>query len=138
MYRYELNSFLIRASDLNRKKSIKGIHKILEFFQKFRLKPRPFDMYSSYDWTPKFWHSKLKLQELLIFIYWLKVSKSRKQILKFSFEPKMTRKIWRISALRDFTVHRAEILQIFWVIFGSNENFKICFRDLLTFSQPLH
>ena len=54
----------------------------------------------------------------------LKVSKSRKQILKFSFEPKMTRKIWRISALCTVKTLRAEILQFFWVIFGSNENFK--------------
>ena len=46
----------------------------------------------------------------------------------------MTQKIWRSSAPRVFIVHRAEIFQIFWVIFGSNENFKICFRDLLTFS----
>ena len=29
---------------------------------------------------------------------------------------------------------RAEILQIFRVNFGSNENFKVCFRDHLTFS----
>ena len=60
----------------------------------------------------------------------LKVSKSRKQILKFSFEPKMTRKIWRISALCTVKTLRAEILQIFWVIFGSNENW-----DLPTFSK---
>ena len=31
-------------------------------------------------------------------------------------------------------MHRAEILQNFRVIFGSNENFKIFFRDLLTFT----
>ena len=33
---------------------------------------------------------------------------------------------------------RAEILQFFRVIFGSNENFKICFRDLLTFTLLAH
>ena len=65
----------------------------------------------------------------------LKVSKSQKQILKFSFEPKKTRKICWISALCTVKTLRAEILQIFWVIFGSNENFKICFRDLLTFNS---
>ena len=43
--------------------------------------------------------------------------------------------IWRISALCTMKTLRAEILQIFWVNFGSNENFKICFRDLLTFSM---
>ena len=69
--------------------------------------------------------------------YQIKVSKSLKQILKFSFEPKMTWKIWRISALCTVKCLRAKILQIFRVIFGSNENFKICFRDLLTFSISL-
>ena len=46
----------------------------------------------------------------------IKVSKSRKQILKFSFEPKNERKY-------------------FCSFFGSNEKFKICFRDLLTFRE---
>ena len=36
---------------------------------------------------------------------------------------KMTPKIWRISALRVFKVYRAEILQIFWVIFWKIDGF---------------
>ena len=48
--------------------------------------------------------------------------------MKSSIFQKMTQKIWRISALRVFTVHRAEILQIFWVIFGLNENLKFAFE----------
>ena len=49
----------------------------------------------------------------------LKVSKFRKQIDLFSFEPKTERNI------------RAEIFRL---VFGSNENRKICFRNLLTFN----
>ena len=46
---------------------------------------------------------------------------------------KMTRKIWRISALRVFIVHRAEILQIFWVIFWKIDDFINPFWLNLTF-----
>ena len=47
---------------------------------------------------------------------------------------KMTRKIWRISALRVFTVHRAEILQIFRVIFWKIDDFINPFWLNLIFS----
>ena len=65
----------------------------------------------------------------------LKVSKSRKQIWKFSFEPKITQKIWRISALRVFTVHRAEILQFSWVIFWKNWRFNKCNINIFFFKK---
>ena len=99
----------------------------------------------------------------------IKVSKSWKQILKFSLEPKNERKYFCISALAskknpkkwlkqkikaqkdyfDAIYHnkvliflirppleaRAKIQKYFRSFFGSNENFKICFRDLLTFRQ---
>ena len=47
---------------------------------------------------------------------------------------KMTWKIWRISALRVFTVHRAEIVQIFRVIFWKIDDFICPFWLNLTFS----
>ena len=93
---------------------------------------------------------------------YLKVSKSRKQILKFSFEPENERIYFCISALaykkrsnQKSSVSQIKILQlavgsalIFLFdlfleareeikksfVFGSNENLKICFRDLLTFN----
>ena len=46
---------------------------------------------------------------------------------------KMKRKIWRISALRVFIVHRAEILQIFWFIFWKIDDFINPFWLNLTF-----
>ena len=51
----------------------------------------------------------------------VKVSKYRKQISKFSFEPKNEQKISSLVFLKLFS-------------FGSNEDFEICFRYLLTFS----
>ena len=51
------------------------------------------------------------------------------------FYKKMTRKIWRISALRVFIVHRAEILQIFWVIFWKIDDFINPFWLNLTFTR---
>ena len=30
---------------------------------------------------------------------------------------------------------RAEIQKYFWSFFGSNENFKVCFQDQLTFTE---
>ena len=47
----------------------------------------------------------------------------------------MTQKIWRISALRVFTVHRAEILQIFWFIFWKIDDFINPFWLNLTFKS---
>ena len=42
-----------------------------------------------------------------------------------------------MTTLLGFFEARAEIQNNFCRFFGSNENFKICFRDLLTFSaQP--
>ena len=53
----------------------------------------------------------------------LKVSKSGKQISKFSFAPKN----------EPLFKTRAEIQKYFRSFFSSNKNFRICFRDLLTF-----
>ena len=60
----------------------------------------------------------------------LKVSKSWKQILKFSFEPKRERKYFCISVLASKNSQKNKF-------FGVNENFKICFWDLLTFNTEI-
>ena len=52
----------------------------------------------------------------------VKVSKFKKQIFLFSFEPK-----------NPFLEARAAIKNNFIGVFGSNENKKICFRNWLTF-----
>ena len=106
---------------------------------------------------------------MLSITYLVKVSKTWKHILKFSFEPKK-RKYFCISALaskkrsneenrgtlchllEDFILtlillffhltsfyrlgqkYKNIIQKYFLSFFGANENFKICFRDLLTFS----
>ena len=57
----------------------------------------------------------------------IKVSISRKKILKFSLEPKNDL----------FLEARGETQKYFRSFFGSNENFKICFWDLLTFMQKI-
>ena len=38
--------------------------------------------------------------------------------------------------IRPLLENRAKIQKYFHSFFGSNENFKICFQDLLTFSEP--
>ena len=43
--------------------------------------------------------------------------------------------ICQFDHLTKFKRARAEIQKIFSLIFGSNENFKICFRDQLAFSN---
>ena len=54
--------------------------------------------------------------------------------MKSSIFQKMNQKIWRISTLRVFIVHRAEILQIFWFIFRKIDDFINPFWLNLTFS----
>ena len=61
----------------------------------------------------------------------LKVSKSRKQILKFSFESKASENIFLNFSLQA----RAEKQKQIRLFFGLNENFETCFWDLLTFSN---
>ena len=68
-----------------------------------------------------------------IIVWQLKVRLSQNGFTKSSILQNMIRKIWRIPSLCTIKTLRAEILQIFRVIFGSNENFQIWFWDLLTF-----
>ena len=49
----------------------------------------------------------------------------------------MWRKTTPLPLFDLFLEARAEIQKYLCSFFGSNENFKICFRDLLTFSTPL-
>ena len=84
----------------------------------------------------------------------LKVSKSRKQILKFSFEPKtnnffVSLPLWNGSNQKtNASYHIIAIIFLNWLIlearaeihkkllvFGSTENFEICLWDLLTFNK---
>ena len=58
----------------------------------------------------------------------LKVRLSQNEFMKSSIFQKMPRKIWRICALCTVKTLRAEILQIFWDIFGSSENLKFAFE----------
>ena len=58
------------------------------------------------------------------------MAKSRKQILKFSIAPKTNQSFFLFDL---FFEARAEIQKYFCSFFSSNENFEICFRDLLTF-----
>ena len=62
----------------------------------------------------------------------IKVSKSRKQFLKSSIFQNLNQK-----NLKDFCpmYFRAGILQISWVEFWKIDDFKNCFRDLLTFKE---
>ena len=48
--------------------------------------------------VPKFWEVQRYDENLKLFLTLLKVSQSRKQILKFSFEPKNEQKYFCISA----------------------------------------
>ena len=54
--------------------------------------------------------------------------------MKSSIFQKMTQRIWRISALRVFIVHRAEILQFFRVIFWKIDDFISSFWLHMTFN----
>ena len=62
-------------------------------------------------------------------IFLVKVSKSQNKLMKSSFSPKNERNIARISTLNV----RAEILAIFCLFFGKNDDLIILFWDLLTF-----
>ena len=82
------------------------------------------------------WWGKLWRQDAICWLKKeLKVRLSQNEFMKSSIFQKMTLRIWRISALRIFIVHRAEILQIFWVIFWEIDDFINSFWLNLTFSS---